>query len=92
MTMVSERDTSELELVEDDFEKSSVFPSAGGRQQEWSIHSKVNVWNKTKKKVINKKTVRFPGFSAAAKVSRKPQFFIWNIIIILVSSCSVSFL
>jgi len=53
-------------------------------QQEWRLHKFVNVWHKIVSKVSNAETLQYPGFCCAAKASRRPQFFVWNIIVLMV--------
>jgi len=54
-------------------------------EQEWRLHKLVNVWNKVVSKISSAETLQCPGFCCAAKASRRPQFFVWNIIVLMVS-------
>ena len=85
VTVVSEITTQFIKLVEDDYDKCGVNAKAFSSEQEWHLHKVVNVWQKIVKKTSNSVTTKYPGFSCAAKASRRPQFFIWNIIVIMVS-------
>ena len=85
ITLVSERDVSEVQLVEDTEEKCGINAKAFSSEQEWKLFREVNVWNKTVVKKANKMTKKHSGFNTAAKASRRPQFFIWNILVIMVS-------
>ena len=84
ITLVSDRDISELQLVADTDEKCGINAKAFSSEQEWKLFKEVNVWSKTVVKKSNKMTKKYPGFNTAAKASRRPQFFIWNIIVIMV--------
>jgi hypothetical protein len=85
ITLVSERDSSEVQLIEDVDEKCGINAKAFSSEQEWKLLKEVNVWKKTVIKKANKMTKKHPGFNTAAKAFRRPQFFIWNIIVIMVS-------
>ena len=85
MTLVSERNTAEVHLVENENERSGVSIEDFSAQQEWRLHPVVNIWTKVNTKKVNRTVMRHPGFSVAAKASRRPQFFIWNIITVMVS-------
>jgi len=88
VTLISEMTTSDVELVEDDYEKCGVNAKAFSSEQEWHLHKVVNVWHKVVKKTAHSVTTKYPGFCSAVKASRRPQFFIWNIIVIMVWTAS----
>ena len=91
MTLVSEREVAQLELVEDASMMRTIFSKTNSCEQEWRLHKFVNVWNKIVSKISNAETLQYPGFCCAAKVSRRPQYFVWNIIVFMVrQSCSMS--
>jgi hypothetical protein len=85
VTLVSERNTAEVLLVEYDDERSGVSLEDFSAQQEWRLHSVVNIWTKVNTKKVNSNVMKYPGFSVAAKASRRPQFFLWNIITVMVN-------
>jgi len=85
ITVLSERDVSEVQLVEDPDNRCGLNAKAFSSEQEWKLLREVNVWKRTVVKKANKMTKKYPGFNVAAKASRRPQFFIWNIIVIMVS-------
>ncbi|ESN99604.1 hypothetical protein HELRODRAFT_176769 [Helobdella robusta] len=91
VTITSERVDSELEFIQDDSGESAVNAEAFSAAQEWKLHGKVNIWTKVNVKKVNKKKMRYPCFCVAAKVARRPQFFIYNIIVIMFSICSLAF-
>jgi hypothetical protein len=91
VTVVSDRDTTELELVEDPIDKCGINATAFSSEQEWELHGSLKAWRKTVTKKANKMTRKHPAFSCAAKASRRPQFFIWNIILIMSTICSMAF-
>ena len=86
MTLVSERNTSEVQLIEYKEERSGVSTEDFSAAQEWVLHPIVNVWTKVNTKKANKAVTKYPALSIAAKASRRPQFFIWNIILVMVSN------
>jgi hypothetical protein len=84
VTLISEIANTHVELVEDADERCGVNAKAFSSEQEWHLHKVVNVWHKVVKKTAHAVTTKYPGFCCAAKASRRPQFFIWNIIVIMV--------
>lgn len=82
---------SELEFLQDENSESAVNPDAFSAAQEWKLHEKVNIWTKFNVKKVNKKKMKYPCFCVAAKVARRPQFFIYNIIVIMVRMKPLSF-
>src|SRR5688572_8480250 len=78
----SEHDGSEVELVEDAMNPSAVNVDRFSCRQEWRLHPVVNVWHKvTVKRSRDKRVlVRQPGFCVAARVSRRPRFFMSQIV------------
>jgi hypothetical protein len=86
VTISSEHDTSAIQLVEDDQERCGIHLKAFSAAQEWKLFPEVNVWKKTITKKANKIVRKHPQFNTSAKASRRPQFFIWNIIVIMVRS------
>jgi hypothetical protein len=92
VTLVSERTTDEVELSEDDVDKCAVKPTSFNSIQEWKMLPILNVWTKKVKKKSDGgvKTVH-PGFSCALKTSRRPQYYMYNIVMLLVSVVSCHF-
>lgn len=91
VSIVSDLETNEVEFVEDLQERSGINVGAFKAGQEWTLKKNLNTWKKTNIKVINKQTHKYPVFCIAAKGSRKPQFFLWNIVLIMFSICSMAF-
>ncbi|ESN99605.1 hypothetical protein HELRODRAFT_176770 [Helobdella robusta] len=85
--VVSDRSEAELEFLQDCNQKSAVNPDTFSAAQEWYLYNDVTVW--TKITVKNKEN--HPCFCVAAKVSRRPQFFIYNIVVFMFFICSLSF-
>ena len=82
----SKHDQAEMELVGDSVTPSGVDVETFGCEQEWHLHPFVNVWPKMTTKISRSRgVVHQPGFCVAARVSRKPEFFIWNSIVVMVS-------
>jgi len=84
VTLVSELYTSEVQLTDYEDEKSGVSSGYFSAAQEWLLHPIVNIWTKVNTKKVNNVVSKYPAFSVAAKASRRPQFFIWNIITVMV--------
>lgn len=82
--MVSEHESSELDLMEDPNNKNSINPKGLSAVQEWNMHDKINVSKKTVSKKVDNKVTKHPGINIGAKATRRPQYFIFNIILILV--------
>ncbi|ESN99603.1 hypothetical protein HELRODRAFT_176768 [Helobdella robusta] len=91
VTVVSELSVDMIDLSLDQLEKCGINAQAFSAEQEWSLEQNVSTWRRTVSKTINKVLVDFPGLSVAAKASRRPQFFIWNIIVIMMAICSLAF-
>lgn len=85
MTLVSEREAAGVELVESGSMMRTICTKTISCEQEWRLHKFVNVWNKIVSKISSAENLQYPAFCCAAKVSRRPQFFVWNIIVLMVS-------
>jgi hypothetical protein len=84
VTLASERTTDEVELCEDSQDKSAMKPTAFNSIQEWKPLPYVNVWTKTVKKKVDNVKTKHAGISVAIKASRRPQYYFYNIIMLLV--------
>lgn len=91
VTVTTDRDQSELELIEDPKERCSLNVDSFVDEQEWKIHRNLNVWNKIRTDSLKNSKLKHPSLSAAARTSRKPQFFIWNVFLVMCLICSLSF-
>lgn len=67
VTLVSERQIAELELVESDSMRRTICAKTIGCEQEWRLHKFVNVWNKIVSKISNAETLQYSGFCCAAR-------------------------
>ena len=84
MTLVSEHEAAKVDLIESAAMMRTICTKTTSCEQEWRLHKFVNVWNKIVSKISSAETLQYPGFCCAAKVSRRPQFFVWNIIVLMV--------
>ncbi|ESN96441.1 hypothetical protein HELRODRAFT_189241 [Helobdella robusta] len=90
VSVISDRDQSELELIEDPKEKCLLNVMSFADVQEWKLHDGCTTWKEVKEESFNT-TKKHPAFGASCKVSRRPQFFFWNIFVIMTLICSLSF-
>ena len=85
VSVISDRDQTELELTEDPKEKCLLNVSSFADVQEWKLHDGCTTWKDIKEESFNNSNKKHPSFGASCKVSRRPQFFIWNIFVIMVT-------
>jgi hypothetical protein len=91
VTVASDKETQEVELMEDEKEPCSVNHDAFSSAQEWVLGKRLNVWQKTVTRKSNDQVHSYSSLGAAVKVSRRPQFFLWNIVVILFAIGSLAF-
>lgn len=84
VTLTSERSYKEVDFAEDVREKCSLNTASAAELQEWKVHSFLNTWSKTWTDENKKPKTTHSAFCAACKASRRPEFFIWNIILVMV--------
>lgn len=84
--MTTDRDESEIEFVEDPKERCSLNVQSFVDEQEWKLHRYIHTWTKTHEEAFKNNHAKHPTFSAACKASRRPQFFIWNIFVVMVTA------
>src|SRR5215469_8600982 len=85
VSVASDLEEAEVELDHNPLEPCSINVDEFSSEQEWTLSSRVHIWRKTTKKVSNNVALCFPVMCVAARAARKPQFFIWNIVVIMVS-------
>lgn len=85
MTLTTDRDENEVEFVEDPRERCALNVDSFVDEQEWKLHKYIHVWTKTREEAYKNTKNKHPCFSAATKASRRPEFFIWNILVVMVS-------
>lgn len=88
---MSELTVDEIELAEDEKDPCGLNIRAFSAEQEWAISQHLKKWSKTVTKKVNEVKEKHPAFCVAAKATRRPQFFIFNVIIILMALCSLCF-
>ena len=91
MTVSSAREVAEIDLRESSAAPCSVNHDAFASEQEWVLNNKLNVSTKMTSKRSNDVCYTYPSLSAAVKVSRRPQFFLWNIVVTLVCAPLAAF-
>jgi len=85
VTLVSEHEVSKVQLIESPSMMRTICTKTISCEQEWRLHKFVNVWQKIVSKISSADTaLQYPGFCCAARVSRRPQFFVWNVIVLMV--------
>ena len=85
VTVSTERDENEVEFVEDKNESSAVNVESFVDEQEWELYKYIAVWSKINQEAIRSSNKRHPTFSVACKASRRSGFFIWNILVVMVT-------
>ena len=98
VTLTTDRSTDEIEFVKDPKEHCSLSVQSFIDEQEWKLHRYIHTWTRTREEPFKANKSKHPVFSAACKASRRPQFFIWNIFVVMVgclfvvsSSCFVCY-
>jgi len=86
VTLTTDRDENEIEFVEDPRERCALNVDSFVDEQEWKLHKYIHVWTKTREEAYKNTKNKHPCFSAATKASRRPEFFVWNILVVMVSS------
>lgn len=87
--MTTEREDTEVEFAEDPRERCALNVQSFVDEQEWKLHKFIHTWTRTREEVFKVTKNKHPVFSAACKASRRPEFFIWNILIVMVGSMDV---
>lgn len=85
MTLTSDRTNKEVDFVEDALEKCAINTASASELQEWRVHSFLNTWKKQWTNDNKRPKTTHSAFCAACKASRRPEFFIWNIILVMVN-------
>ena len=91
LTVTSERTEAELVLEEDYAQMSSINVQSFVDEQEWRLHSHVETWKRVSDKVYQNSKYKHPAISASCRASRRPEFFIWNIFLVMLFICSLAF-
>ena len=84
VTVTSEREIHELEFIEDERERCTLSVHEFVDEQEWKLHKYIHTWTKTREEAFKTTKNKHPAFAAACKASRRPGFFIWNILVVMV--------
>ncbi|ELT93511.1 hypothetical protein CAPTEDRAFT_221712 [Capitella teleta] len=91
ITVTSDKGEAEVDLVEDRGEGCDINVQSFVDEQEWHLHSHVHTWRKITTKIVQNTKYKHPALSAACKASRRPGFFVWNILVVMMFICSLSF-
>jgi len=86
ISLACDQPVSEVVLREDLDEPSGVNNTAFSLTQEWALAKRVHTWKKITTKKANSTVIKHQSFCVAVKVVRRPQFFLYNVVIILVSA------
>jgi len=86
VTLTTERTEKEVEILEDPNEKSALNIQSFTGEQEWQLHPFMNTWCKIRIDENKSPKTKHSAFSAAGKASRRAGFFIWNILVVMVTT------
>lgn len=75
---------AEIGLYEDDREISSVHTETFAKKQEWQIYEFIHFTPKVLTQEYANKKFKKPGMNVFCSARRKPGFFLWNIIVLMV--------
>ena len=87
LTITSERAEAEVDLEEDNSELSSINIQSFVDEQEWRLHSHVETWKRVTTRIYQNSKFKHPALSTSCRASRRPGFFVWNIFLVMVSTC-----
>ena len=86
MSLTTEREDEEIEFVEDALDRCALNVESFVDEQEWKLHKVIRTWTRTREEAFKAGNNKHPVFSAACKASRRPEFFIWNILVVMVTN------
>jgi hypothetical protein len=82
--ITTELSDAEVGFFEDDREISSVHTETFAKKQEWGIYEFVHFTPKDLTQEYANKKFKKPGMRAFCSAGRKPGFFVWNVIVLMV--------
>ncbi|ESN93036.1 hypothetical protein HELRODRAFT_189657 [Helobdella robusta] len=91
VSLTTDLSDKEVEFVEDPNDRCALNVESFVDEQEWKLHKMIHTWTRTREEAFKSIQCLHPVFSAACKASRRPEFFIWNILIVMFLICSLSF-
>lgn len=77
---------AEVGFHEDDREISSVHIETFAKKQEWKIYEFVHFTPKVLTQEYANNKFKKPGMYVFCSAARKPEFFMWNVIVLMVST------
>ena len=80
----SDRSEAEVTLLEDESEVSGINVQSFVDEQEWKLHSFVDTWKRLSATEYAQSRFRYPIISTSCRASRRPGFFLWNILFVMV--------
>lgn len=82
--ITTELSDAEVGIFEDDREISSVHTEIFAKRQEWKIYEFVHFTPKDLTQEYANKKFKKPGMHVFCSAGRKPGFFVWNVIVLMV--------
>ena len=89
--VTTKRGDHEVKLLADPVEVSSVSVQSFVDEQEWRLHKHVNTWTRVTSDIYQNTKLKHPAIGISCKVSRRSEYFMWNIIIIMIFISSLVF-
>ena len=91
--VTSERSEQEVALIADPVEVSSVNVQSFVDEQEWRLHHHVNTWTRamTQSDIYQNSRLNHPAFAVSCQVTRRVEFFMWNVFVIMIFISSLVF-
>lgn len=83
--VTSEWESTEVEFLEDSVNRCVINIVGFTAAQEWHLSKSLRVASKTIDKSVNNVKKTFPLLNVAGSAKRRPNYFIFNIILIMVS-------
>ena len=89
--LTTKRGDHEVQLLADPVEVSSVSVQSFVDEQEWSLHKHVTTWTRVTNDVYQNTKLKHPAIGISCGVSRRSEYFMWNIIIFMIFISSLVF-
>ncbi|KAK2146857.1 hypothetical protein LSH36_581g00001 [Paralvinella palmiformis] len=84
LCVTTHRGEDEIEIVSDPSELSTVNTQSFVSEQEWTLHKYISSWVKMTTDVYRSTKNKHPAVYISCKASRRFNFFVWNIILIMI--------
>ena len=89
VTVVSERQDSEVEIVADEEDPSSVNVGTFADEQEWKLYQHVEVTKKTVRVEFANQQRTHSAIQVTCRAARRPGYFYYNVFLVMVSDFGV---